>query len=88
MNKSNRFDDFLKEEGLYDEVQVRALRRALTEHVADTKSHRRFLDDTARADAAMTKNGVGYAMPDVHAYIAAKVRGEPVTRPSWVKWRK
>jgi hypothetical protein len=42
----------------------------------------------ARADVAMQESGVGYAMRDVHAYVAAKVRGERSKRPSPVKWRK
>lgn len=93
MKKSNprtgsRFDDFLKAEGIYDEVQAPARRRALAEHVAETKGHRSFLDDAVRADVDMQTSGVGYAMPEVHAYIEAKVRGEPVKRPSPVKWRK
>ncbi len=29
------FDDFLKEEGIFDEVQARALKRALAEQIAD-----------------------------------------------------
>jgi AbrB family looped-hinge helix DNA binding protein len=86
--KGSRFDDFLKDEGIYAEVQARALRRALAEHVAETKRHRSFLDEAARADVAMQESGVGYAMPDVHAYVSAKVRGERVKRPSLVKWRK
>ena len=40
MAKSNpqtgsNFDDFLKEEGIYDEVQARALKRALAEQIGD-----------------------------------------------------
>jgi antitoxin HicB len=31
----SRFDDFLKDEGIYDEVQARALKRALAEQIAD-----------------------------------------------------
>ncbi len=62
--------------------------RALTEHVAAANRYRRFLDDAAHADDAMQLNGVGYAMEDVHAYVAAKVRGEPAKRPKPVKWRK
>src|SRR5476651_1798456 len=72
--KGSRFDDFLKEEGIYHEVQARALRRASAEHVAETKRHRSFLDEAARADVAMQESGVGYAMPNVQAYVAAKVR--------------
>jgi len=82
------FDGFLKAEGIYDEVQARALGRALAEHAAETKRHRSFLDEAARADIAMHESGVGYAMPEVHAYVSAKVRGEQVKRPSPVKWRK
>jgi hypothetical protein len=29
------FDEFLKEEGIYDEVQARALKRAITEHLEE-----------------------------------------------------
>ena len=86
--KGSRFDDFLKEEGIYDEVQSRALKRASAEHVAETTGHRSFLDEAALADVAIQKSGVGYVMADVHAYVAAKVRGEPVKRPRPVKWRK
>lgn len=82
------FDAFLKEEGIYDGVQARALRRALAEHVAETKHHRSFLEDAARADVAMQASGVGYAMPEVHAYVAAKVRGKRAKRPRPVNWRK
>jgi predicted transcriptional regulator len=62
--------------------------RALSEHVAAAKRYRSFLDDAALADAAMQKSGVGYAMEDVHAYLAAKVRGKSPKRPSPVKWQK
>jgi predicted transcriptional regulator len=62
--------------------------RALTEHVAAAKRYRLFLDDATHADASMLQSGVGYAMQDVHAYVAAKVRGEPAKRPKPVKWRK
>ena len=62
--------------------------RVLAEHVAAAKRYRGFLDDAARADVAMQESGVGYAMPDVHAYVAAKVRGKRAKRPSPVKWRK
>jgi predicted transcriptional regulator len=62
--------------------------RALSEHVAAAKRYRSFLDDAARANVAMQASGVGYAMEDVHAYVAAKVRGKRARRPSAVKWRK
>jgi predicted transcriptional regulator len=62
--------------------------RALSEHVAAAKRYRSFLDDAVLADVAMQESGVGYAMEDVHAYVAAKVRGKRAKRPSAVKWRK
>jgi predicted transcriptional regulator len=62
--------------------------RALSEHVAAAKRFRSFLDDAARADVAMQESGVGFAMQDVHAYVAAKVRGQRAKRPNPVKWRK
>ena len=41
MAKSNRhtgskFDEFLKEDGIFDEVQTRALKRALTEQIEES----------------------------------------------------
>ena len=62
--------------------------RALSEHVAAAKRYRSFLDEAARADVAMQETGVGYAMQDVHAYVAAKMRGKRAKRPSPVKWRE
>ena len=62
--------------------------RALSEHVAAAKRYRTFLDDAARADVAMQESGVGYAMQDVHAYVATKVSGKKAKRPSPVKWRR
>ncbi len=32
----SRFDDFLKQEGIYDEVQARALKRALAEQIGES----------------------------------------------------
>ncbi len=32
----SRFDDFLKEEGIYDEVQAKALKRALAEQLVES----------------------------------------------------
>ena len=62
--------------------------RALTEHVAAANRYRDFLEDAVRADAAMQESRIGYAMQDVHEYIAAKARGEKAKRPRTVKWRK
>ena len=62
--------------------------RALAEHVAAAKRNRSFLDDAALADVTMQESGVGYAMQDVHAYVAAKVRGKRAKHPSPVKWRR
>jgi hypothetical protein len=62
--------------------------RAPTEHVSAAMRYRTLLDDAARADVAMQESGVGDAMQDVHAYVAAKVCGERAKRPSAVKWRQ
>ena len=35
-HSGSRFDDFLKAEGIYDEVQARALKRALAEQIEDS----------------------------------------------------
>ena len=34
-HRGSSFDDFLKEDGVFDEVQARALKRALAEQLAD-----------------------------------------------------
>jgi len=41
-----------------------------------------------RCSVTPARRGVGYAMQDVHAYVAAKVRGERSKRPSPAQWRK
>jgi predicted XRE-type DNA-binding protein len=52
-------DDFLKEEGVYDRVHARALKRALAEQIDQTMSKKRFesvwdaIEDTAEDAAAM-----------------------------------
>jgi ferritin-like metal-binding protein YciE len=74
-----------KLEELEHDVQARALRRAFAEHVAETKRHRSFLNEAVRTDTAMQECGVGCAMPDARAYVAAKVRSEQVKRPNPVK---
>jgi predicted transcriptional regulator len=61
--------------------------RALTEHVEAAEKHQAFVDDAVRADEAMRDAGTGYAMRDVHAYIAAKVNRRPAKRPKPVRWR-
>ena len=35
----SRFDDFLKEDGVFDQVQARALKRALAEQLEDSMRH-------------------------------------------------
>ena len=89
MNRGGRrLDDFLNEEGICAAVQARTLKRALAEPVAGNKRYRSFLDEAARADVAMQERGVGYTMPEVHKYVAAKVRGKRAKRPRPVKLRK
>ena len=70
------FDDFLKEEGIG------------ADRVAESRRYRSFLDEAARADVARQESGVGYTMPEVHKYVAAKVRGKRAKRPRPVKLRK
>ncbi len=36
VHTGSRFDDFLKEEGVFDEVQARALKRALAEQIEES----------------------------------------------------
>ena len=62
--------------------------RALAEQVEAEELRQAFLDDAAKADAEMQASGLGYRMEDVHAYVAARVRGEKVKRPRPVRWRK
>lgn len=62
--------------------------RALGEQVEAEELRQAFLEDAAKADADMQASGLGYRMEDVHAYVAAKVRGEKVRRPRPVRWRR
>jgi predicted transcriptional regulator len=62
--------------------------RALADHVDAAERRRAFLGDAVRADERMTKSGTGYAMEDVHAYVAARVRSRPVKRPRATGWRR
>ena len=74
MAKSNphtgsRFDDFLKEAGIYDEVQARALKRALAEQIGE-----------GMQAASLTKKTVVAAL-NVTAHIARQIlviRGQKV----------
>lgn len=61
--------------------------QALADHVEAAERRLSFLDEAARADETMRKTGTGYAMQDVHAYIAAKVQGHAAKRPKPVRWR-
>jgi len=61
--------------------------QALAEHVDLAERRQSFLDDAARADEFMQKSGTGYAMRDVHAYVAATARGRAAKRPKPVRWR-
>lgn len=38
----SRFDDFLQEEGIYDEVQAKALKRALAEQLVESMETRKL----------------------------------------------
>ena len=40
VHRGSNFDDFLKDEGIFDEVQARALKRALAEQFADAMQSR------------------------------------------------
>jgi predicted transcriptional regulator len=62
--------------------------RALAAQVEAEELRQAFLEDGAKADAEMQASGLGYRMEDVHAYVAAKVRGEKAKRPRPVRWRR
>ena len=60
---------------------------ALEEHVARSELADRFLQDAIAADEEMQRSGTGYEAAQVHAYVAAKVRGKKATRPRARRWR-
>ncbi len=51
-HSGSNFDDFLKEDGVFDEVQARALKRALAEQLADAMASQNM--SKVQMAAAMT----------------------------------
>ncbi len=62
--------------------------RALEGHVEAAERYQAFIEEGIRADEAMQRSGLGYAAGDVHAYLAAKIRGRAARRPKPTRWRK
>ena len=61
--------------------------RALESQVEAAERYQSFLEDGMRADQAMQQSGLGYEAAEVHAYLAARVRGRKARRPKAVRWR-
>lgn len=47
-----------------------------------------FVDEAMAARNDMLLSGTGYPADDVHAYLEDRLRGEGVSRPKAVSWRK
>jgi len=47
-----------------------------------------FVDEALEARNDMLLSGGGYPASDVHAYLEGRLRGEDVSRPKAVSWRK
>lgn len=47
-----------------------------------------FVDEAMEARNDMLPSGMGYPASDVHAYLEGRLRGEKVSRPKAVSWRK
>ena len=52
------------------------------------EQRREFVGAAVEARNEARKTGMGYAVGDVHAYIAARVRGEQLPRPKARAWHK
>lgn len=47
-----------------------------------------FVDEALAARDGAMESGAAYPAEDVHAYLEGRLRGEKVTRPKAVSWRK
>lgn len=56
---------------------------------AATNAERRaqFIADAVASRQQALKSGKGYAAEDVHAYLFARVKGKPASRPRAKSWR-
>lgn len=86
---------------LPDELKERAAaaaeRQGMTTHAFMVEAIRRaaesaeqrasFIAEALAADREMLESGLGYDADEVHAWLQAKVRGEPVDKPKARPWR-
>ena len=63
---------------------VGAIRAAAT----NAEKRAQFVAGAAAARVEAVESGEGYAAGDVHAYLRAKVHGQPVDKPKATAWRK
>lgn len=63
---------------------VGAIRAAAT----NAEKRQQFVAGAVAARAEAVESGEGYAAEDVHAYLRAKARGQPVGKPKATAWQK
>jgi predicted transcriptional regulator len=73
---------------LADESPHAFMLRALEQQVEAAERYQRFIQEATQADKAMRESGVGYRAEEVHAYLEAKIAGQPAPRPKPHRWRK
>jgi predicted transcriptional regulator len=62
--------------------------RAIERQTKLDEVRRAFVAEAVAARAEATESGEGFAAPDVHRYIAARVRGKTAPRPKATAWRR
>lgn len=63
---------------------IGAIRAAAT----NAEKREQFVANAVTARVEAVESGEGYAAEDVHAYLRAKVHGQPLDKPKATVWRK
>ena len=61
---------------------------ALAQQTEQAERRRRTVADALAAREAFEREGLGYAMREVHAYYRAKVQGKRAAKPPLRQWRR
>lgn len=61
---------------------------AIERMTSAAERHAAFVDEALAARDGAMESGTAYPAGDVHAYLEGRLRGEKLTRPKAVSWRK
>jgi predicted transcriptional regulator len=59
---------------------------AIRKQIENAENRRRFTSGALAARGEFDRSGAGYAMEDVHAYVAARVQGKKTRKPKLKRW--